>query len=170
MSPLGATSRPVSSSDELAASRVLDLELIGNLRRADRHDDAAVEPQLDDRLPAHRRAVDELAVGLLVDDEAVEVARRVRDVAQELAVRRVDLQARRRILHADVDLAGGADRDVAVHVAEVLPPLGQLQPVGNGSEISGSRGGSQQGSRSDERQGDLLHGAPSLAVVPCRSQ
>jgi hypothetical protein len=131
---------------------------------------AAVEPHLDHRLAAQRRAVDELAVRFLLDDEAVKVARRVGHVAQERAVRRVDLEAGGRILHADVHLAGGTDRDVAVHVPEVLAPGRQLEPVRHSREVGSRHHGTEKRCRNDARERDLLHGAPSLAVVPCRTK
>ena len=143
-----AVGRDVEASEEqrqLVAPRVSHFVLIGDRRRADRHDDRAFERHLDDRLSAQRGAVDELAVGLLADHEAVKVAGRAGHVAQERALGREDLQPGLRILHADVHLARGAHGDVAMLVAELLPSLRQLQPVGN--DVVGIGGGSRREQR-----------------------
>ena len=124
---------------ELSASRVPDLEVVRDRRGGDRHRDLPVEGHLDDGLAAQRHAVKELAAGLAVDDEAMEVARRVGHVAQKPAVGPVDLEAGLRILDADVHFTLRADGDVAVHVAERRFPVRKLQPLGDGLELG--RGG-----------------------------
>ena len=124
---------------ELSASRVPDLEFVRNRRGGDRHRDLAVEGHLDDGLAAQGHAIKELAAGLAVDDEAMEVARRVGHVAQKPAVGPIDLDAGLRILDADVHFTLRADGDVAVHVAERWFAVRKLQPVGDGLEFR--RGG-----------------------------
>ena len=68
----------------------------------------------------------------------MEVARRAGDVAQEGAVRRVDLHAGGGILDAHEHFALRADGDVAVHVAELRAPGRQLEPVADG-RVAGKR-------------------------------
>ena len=139
--------RDVETGEEqgqLVASRVSNLYSIGDRRRADRHDDRAFQCHLHDGLAAQRGAVDELAVGLLADDEAVKIAWCGRHVAQECPVRREHLQTGGGILHADVHLSRRADGDVAMLVAQLLAPLRQLQPIGNHTIGIGGRGRRQQ--------------------------
>ena len=54
------------------------------------------------------------------------------EAAKIAAVGREDLHAHAFGLDADVDLAGSADGDVAVHRPERFAPGRQLQPVGDG--------------------------------------
>ena len=100
----------------------------------------------------------------LADDEAVEVARRAGDVAQELAVRRVDLQPGRGILHADVDLALRAHGDVAVLVADLRPAIGQLQPVPRRCSRRRRRRGNETQDRQDN-EASALHGGAIMALT-----
>src|SRR5262249_5662023 len=78
--------------------------------------------------------------------------------AQELAVLAVDLEACRRVLHADVDLAGRTDCDIAVLVAKLWAALRQLQPVGDdGIRVGRPHCREQKGDRHAGEK-ELLHG------------
>jgi len=69
------------------------LEFVRDGRGGDLEDDFPVEGQLQDGLAAVARPVDEFTALVLVDDEAMKIIRRARDIAQELALRRKDLDA-----------------------------------------------------------------------------
>jgi hypothetical protein len=105
-------------------------------------------------------AVEELSVAIAIDHEPVEIAGRIRDVAQEPAVRAEHLQPGVGILHADVDLAGRADGDVAVHVADLVAARRKRRPTGRGMEgqrrVGCHRGG---GDRGQGEQDECAHGS-----------
>src|SRR6185503_3754724 len=111
---------------------------------------------------------EELTAGFFVNHEAVEVARRAVDVAQELAVWREHLQSGRRILHADVHVARGTDRDIAMLVAELRPAVRQLQPVAGDGVVACRRRGSDESEDSEKNEAGVLHGGGIIAPFPCR--
>lgn len=117
---------------------VLHLEVVGDDGGRDVQDLFAVEGELEDVAAAEAGAVDEFAVGLFLDDKAVEISRGVGDVAEPLAVRAIDLQAGLRVHGADIYFARGTDGDVAMLIAELGAALGQFQPVGDGLVFDGS--------------------------------
>ena len=168
-----AVRRDVQSGEQqrqLIAARVAHLVLIGNGCRSDRHDDGALERHLDDGLAPQRGAVDELAPGVcagivLVNDEAVEVAGRAGHVAQELAVGREHLQARGRILHAHIHVAGGTDRDVAVLVAELCAAVWQFQPVGSDGVVTGGRRSGDETDQREKNEAAVLHDGAIMALT-----
>ena len=98
----------------------------------DLEDDLAAERHLDELLAAQAHAVKVLAVAGVANHEAVQIGRRLVEAAKIAAVGREDLHAHAFGLDADVDLAGSAHGDVAVHLPERLAPGRQLQPVGDG--------------------------------------
>lgn len=106
---------------------------------------------------AEARAVEEFAVGLFLDDEAVEVVRRVGEVAQPFAIGAIHLHAGFRIHDAHVGLALGADGDVAVLVAHLRAAFGEFEPVGSDLPISGD-GVAQKGGEGESSEDVFVHG------------
>jgi hypothetical protein len=73
-----------------------------------------------------------LTIAGVADHEAVEIGRRLVEAAEVAAVGRKYLHTHAGRLDADVNLAGRADRDVAMHRPERCALRRHLQPVGDG--------------------------------------
>ena len=89
----------------------------------------------------------------------MEVVRGTFYIANPFPIGTIDLKTCITILDADVDVAGGTNRNVAVHVADFVTTFWKLHPIGYGFIVLFRGQASHQGQEEDEREGllDVSH-------------